>query len=99
MISMKYKFPICGLLLCWPVLLSPPRSLLTRPPFFTAAAPRRLRPRAAAKPVVRVNGTVLTDADLLREEYAIFPVRPPAQRDSQGAGAGHSRRRPEDDRL
>lgn len=27
----------------------------------------------AAKPVVRVNGAVLTDADLLREEYAIFP--------------------------
>jgi peptidyl-prolyl cis-trans isomerase SurA len=25
------------------------------------------------KPVVRVNGAVLTDADLLREEYAIFP--------------------------
>ncbi len=28
---------------------------------------------AAAKPVVRVNGAVLTDADLVREEYAIFP--------------------------
>ena len=27
----------------------------------------------APKPVARVNGTVLTDADLLREEYAIFP--------------------------
>jgi len=26
-----------------------------------------------AKPVVRVNGSVLTDADLVREEYAIFP--------------------------
>jgi parvulin-like peptidyl-prolyl isomerase len=25
------------------------------------------------KPVVRVNGSILTDADLLREEYAIFP--------------------------
>jgi len=35
------------------------------------------RPSALAstadKPVARVNGTVLTDADLLREEYAIFP--------------------------
>ncbi len=28
---------------------------------------------SAVKPVVRVNGAVLTDADLLREEYAIFP--------------------------
>ena len=27
----------------------------------------------SVKPVVRVNGSVLTDADLLREEYAIFP--------------------------
>jgi parvulin-like peptidyl-prolyl isomerase len=26
-----------------------------------------------AKPVARVNGSILTDADLLREEYAIFP--------------------------
>ncbi len=29
--------------------------------------------RPAAKVVARVNGSVLTDADLLREEYAIFP--------------------------
>ena len=29
--------------------------------------------RPAGKPVVRVNGVVLTDADLVREEYAIFP--------------------------
>ena len=28
---------------------------------------------AANKPVVRVNSAVLTDADLVREEYAIFP--------------------------
>jgi len=27
----------------------------------------------AAKPVARVNGTVLTETDLVREEYAIFP--------------------------
>jgi hypothetical protein len=29
--------------------------------------------KAAGKPVVRVNGVVLTDIDLVREEYAIFP--------------------------
>ncbi len=29
--------------------------------------------RPAGKPVARVNGVVLTDTDLVREEYAIFP--------------------------
>ncbi len=28
---------------------------------------------SAANPVARVNGSILTDADLVREEYAIFP--------------------------
>jgi hypothetical protein len=32
-----------------------------------------VQPSASGKPVVRVNGTALTDRDLLREEYAIFP--------------------------
>ena len=44
--------------------------------FKPAPAPKAVSPApqpAAAKPVVRVNGAVLTDADLLREEYAIFP--------------------------
>jgi peptidyl-prolyl cis-trans isomerase SurA len=35
-----------------------------------AASPTQNKP---AKVVARVNGSVLTDADLLREEYAIFP--------------------------
>jgi hypothetical protein len=30
-------------------------------------------PQVAGKPVARVNGAVLTDRDLLREEYSIFP--------------------------
>lgn len=41
-----------------------------------AAAPPKANVGAlqpAATPVVRVNGTVLTDRDLVREEYAIFP--------------------------
>src|SRR6202007_2602811 len=29
--------------------------------------------QAAGKPVARVNGAILTDRDLLREEYTIFP--------------------------
>jgi len=32
-----------------------------------------LAPHSSAKAVARVNGSILTDADLLREEYAIFP--------------------------
>src|SRR5215469_2291800 len=35
----------------------------------TTAAP----PQATGKPVARVNGTVLTDQELLREMYTIFP--------------------------
>jgi peptidyl-prolyl cis-trans isomerase SurA len=35
----------------------------------TSAAP----PQATGKPVARVNGTVLTDQDLVREMYTIFP--------------------------
>ena len=30
-------------------------------------------PQVSDQPVARVNGTVLTDRDLLREMYAIFP--------------------------
>ncbi len=32
-----------------------------------------INPQAPPKPLVRVNGTVLTSADLLREMYALFP--------------------------
>jgi peptidyl-prolyl cis-trans isomerase SurA len=31
------------------------------------------KPAPSAKPVARVNGSILTDSDLVREEYAIFP--------------------------
>ena len=47
-----------------------------RPPYSrnapaqSAARPAQL---AADKPVARVNSAILTDADLVREEYAIFP--------------------------
>ena len=37
------------------------------------AKPSNLAVQAADKPVARVNGVVLTDRDLLREEYTIFP--------------------------
>lgn len=42
--------------------------------FKQAPAQASLKPAPAAdKPVARVNGAILTDADLVREEYAIFP--------------------------
>jgi foldase protein PrsA len=37
------------------------------------AAPLPVAPQGPARPVVRVNGTVLTSVDLLREMYALFP--------------------------
>jgi peptidyl-prolyl cis-trans isomerase SurA len=41
----------------------------------TAPKPQAKAPAmiAVGKPVVRVNGSVLTDTDLVREEYSIFP--------------------------
>jgi hypothetical protein len=42
--------------------------------FKPAPAQTIVKPAPAAdKPVARVNGAILTDADLVREEYAIFP--------------------------
>ena len=41
-------------------------------PASSAVPPAQLA-QPAGKPVARVNGVVLTDADLVREEYAIFP--------------------------
>lgn len=39
----------------------------------TAAPKRQPADLVSGKPVARVNGTILTDRDLLREEYTIFP--------------------------
>ena len=44
-------------------------TVFKQPPSQTAVKPVP----AADKPVARVNGSILTDADLVREEYAIFP--------------------------
>jgi parvulin-like peptidyl-prolyl isomerase len=70
MISMKYKFPIALLLL--PASLTVAAQVASHKPT-VLSQPAATASAPAAKPVVRVNGTVLTDADLLREEYAIFP--------------------------
>jgi parvulin-like peptidyl-prolyl isomerase len=68
---MKSKFILCALL---PLLVcsvsaqvaSHGQTLMAKQ---TSATP----PQATGKPVARVNGTVLTDQDLLREMYTIFP--------------------------
>ena len=69
---MKYPVPICATLLL--AISLAPAQVASHVP--TAMAPQpdtMVKPRATGKPVVRVNGVVLTDKDLLREEYSIFP--------------------------
>jgi parvulin-like peptidyl-prolyl isomerase len=72
MVIMKHKLSICGFLLLatagagGQVASHAPTVFNKAPAAATVAGP-------AAKPVVRVNGAVLTDSDLVREEFAIFP--------------------------
>jgi len=71
---MKYSFPILALsLLSLAPALAQVAShapVLAAPP----AAQGSPNPQSPSdKPVVRIDGTVLTEADLLREEYTIFP--------------------------
>src|SRR5215472_4457824 len=73
--TLKYKFPAYGLLLlafgtASAQVASHAPTVFTQPPA-KAQPSSDLKP--AGKPVVRVNGAVLTDADLVREEYTIFP--------------------------
>jgi parvulin-like peptidyl-prolyl isomerase len=71
---MNYKISTIGILLlaisaaCAQVSSHAPTVFKQSPPQTTSkSAP------SADKPVARVNGAILTDADLIREEYAIFP--------------------------
>jgi len=74
---MKYKLPFCGFLLLAfgaagaQVASHAPTSIAKA----TAPKPKAKVPApvAVGRPVARVNGSVLTDTDLLREEYSIFP--------------------------
>ena len=70
---MKFKLSICATVLCsLSVALGQVASHQQAPPQSQFTVPSTyLKP--AGKPVVRVNGVVLTDVDLVREEYAIFP--------------------------
>lgn len=69
---MKHKFSSCGfLLLAFAVAGAQVAS--HAPTVFTQKPAPRLAAPELTKPVARVNGSVLTDVDLTREEYAIFP--------------------------
>ena len=75
---MKHPLPICAALLMAfsaasaQVASHAPTAVasVNTPP---AAAASVTAPQVSDKPVARVNGAVLTDRDLLREMYAIFP--------------------------
>jgi hypothetical protein len=69
---MKREFSISILLLtalipAWAQLVSSHAPTTALPPAIGTSA------EAAGKPVARVNGAILTDRDLVREEYTIFP--------------------------
>lgn len=71
---MNYKFPLNALLLL--TVASAGAQVSSHAP--TVIAKNQPQPNSALqsgtdKPVVRVNGSALTSADLVREEYAIFP--------------------------
>ena len=65
---------VAGLLLA-AALPAQGQSLSPQPATLAPAATggNAVQPQALARPVARVNGAVLTDVDLLREMYAIFP--------------------------
>lgn len=70
---MKYQLPICGFLAI--ALSAASAQMASHAPTAVArTASARTSPlQVSDKPVARVNGAVLTDRDLLREMYTIFP--------------------------
>jgi parvulin-like peptidyl-prolyl isomerase len=68
---MNGKILICGLLLL--ALTAASAQVPSHAPTVVTKASPTGSVTAATKPVARVNGAVLTQADLLREEYTIFP--------------------------
>jgi parvulin-like peptidyl-prolyl isomerase len=70
---MNGKILICGLLLFLSALTGASAQVPSHAPTVVTKASPTGPLTTAAKPVARVNGAVLTQADLLREEYTIFP--------------------------
>src|SRR5271154_2205011 len=71
---MKVKFLICSLFLL-AVATATAQVASHAPTVFTPAPtdPALAPMMATSQPVAHINGTVLTEADLVREEFAIFP--------------------------
>jgi parvulin-like peptidyl-prolyl isomerase len=70
---MKARIKV-GVLLLAAVLPLPAQMAVSHAPSAASdASSQMIAPEPGGKPVARVNGTVLTDRDLLREMYAIFP--------------------------
>src|SRR5208282_5899657 len=73
---MKTTFPSIAVLFAAPLLAaaqvaSHAPTIVSTPP---SSAQSRMAPIvSSAAPIAKVNGTVLTQADLVREEFAIFP--------------------------
>ncbi len=73
---MKLRFKACGLFLL--AVTAAAAQVASHAPTVFTQKPASSNPALApmtptGKPVARINGTVLTEADLVREEYAIFP--------------------------
>jgi len=72
---MKYKISICVLVvLCFAAAAAAAQVASHAPTVVAGSAAQATAAQIPAdKPVARVNGSVLTYADLVREEYSIFP--------------------------
>jgi len=75
---MKYNIHICAFLVA--TFIGAPAQVASHAPIGMApdasakiSTPQTVAPQVSDKPVVKVNGVVLTDRDLLREMYTIFP--------------------------
>jgi parvulin-like peptidyl-prolyl isomerase len=78
MTTMKCTFPICIVLLLASTaapsqVASHTPTVFKETPASTAAEQATVPLTAIGKPIARVNSSVLTDTDLVREEYSIFP--------------------------
>ena len=95
---MKYQLSICGLLAV--ALSAGSAQVASHAPTAVAniASAQTSPLQISDKPVARVNGAVLTDRDLLREMYAIFPYAQqhngfPKAQEAQIRCCGHDRDR------
>src|SRR6516165_9573876 len=68
---MKYKVAVLAIV--FPALAAVTAQVSSHKATVFTQAPATQVQKPAEKPVARVNGAVLTSADLVREEYAIFP--------------------------